>query len=255
LTAFGTAGHASQLPQWPGSKRGSTHVPHAIRGAAQLALHAPLEHAVPAPQICPALPPGIAHPAVAPQCVALVLGSKHAPLHTSWVPGHETWHVPPLQTLPAAHVAPWLPAPHVPLAPQKVRFVEGSTHVPLQLIWPPGQETWQLPPLQTLPAAHVAPGLPPPGPHPVVAPQFVRLVVGSMHVPPQLMRPAWQESAHAPPLQTCPAVHDVPPDPPPTPHAPAAPQCVRSVVGSMHVPPQLMSPGWQETAQPPPLQT
>jgi hypothetical protein len=88
-----------------------------------------------------------------------------------------------------------------------------------------------------------------------VAPQFVRLVVGSMHVPPQLMRPAWHESAHEPPLQTCPAVHDVPPDPPPTPQAPDAPQCVRSVVGLMQLPPQLMSPGWQETAQPPPLHT
>ena len=135
-----------------------------------------------------------------------------------------------------------------------MRFVKGSTHVPPQLIWPPGHETWQLPPLQTLPDAHAAPALPPPSPQPAVAPQFVRLVVGSMHVPPQLMRPAWHESAHAPPLQTCPAVHDVPVVPPPTPQAPVAPQCVRSVVGSMHVP-QLMSPGWHETAHAPPLQT
>ena len=116
--AFGNAGQALQLPQWPGSKRGSTHVPHAMSGEAQLALHAPLEHAVPAPHTCPPLPPGCPHPAVAPQCVALVLGSVHAPLQTSWVPGQETWHEPPVQTLPAAHTVPWLPGAHEPLAPQ-----------------------------------------------------------------------------------------------------------------------------------------
>jgi hypothetical protein len=39
-------------------------------------------------------------------------------------------------------------------------------------------------------------------PQPAVAPQFARLVCGSTHVPLQSIRPAWQESAHAPPLHT-----------------------------------------------------
>jgi hypothetical protein len=45
-----------------------------------------------------------------------------------------------------------------------------------------------------------------------------------MHTPLQLMRPAWQESEHEPPLQTWPFVQLAPALPPPFPHWPFAPQ-------------------------------
>ena len=59
---------------------------------------------------------------------------------------------------------------------------------------PVGHDTWQLPPLQTVPPVHVMPALPVPlplglGPHPRVAPQLVGLLFGSTHVALQLTSP------------------------------------------------------------------
>jgi len=47
--------------------------------------------------------------------------------------------------------------------------------------------------------------------------------------------------------QTLPAAQDMPALPPPTPHAPVAPQLVRLVNGSTHTPPQLICRPGQET--------
>ena len=64
---------------------------------------------------------------------------------------------PPLQTVPPVQVIPELPAAHVPVAPQYVGFVCGSTQVPLQLMRPIWQLTAHMPLLQTWPGAQVAP--------------------------------------------------------------------------------------------------
>ena len=96
-----------------------------------------------------------------------------APLQFTSVPGHETEHVPELQTWPLAQVVPALPpvTPHPVVAPQWVGSVLGVTQAPLQFTSVPGQETEHVPELQTWPLTHVLPALPPVTPHPVVAPQ------------------------------------------------------------------------------------
>lgn len=92
LVAFATAGHEAQLPQWPGSNRGSTQLPlQPMSGAEQLARQLPDVHTVPAPQAMPALPPiAPPQPAVAPQLVGLVRRSMHTPPQLIWDPGQET---------------------------------------------------------------------------------------------------------------------------------------------------------------------
>jgi hypothetical protein len=129
-------------------------------------------------------------------------------------PGHETWHVPLAQTFPLLHAVPAVPAsaPHPAVAPQYVMLESGSMQVPLQLTSFAGHETWQTPLAHTLPPAQTAPALPPASavPHPSVAPQFWRLVLGSMQMPPHSTSPAWHESWHTPFEQTLPAVQTVP---------------------------------------------
>jgi len=92
LTAFATAGHALQLPQCAGSKRGSTQTPlHAMTGARQLVRQLPIVHTLPALQAAPALPPiAPPQPAVAPQLLGLVRGSMHVPAQLICDPGQET---------------------------------------------------------------------------------------------------------------------------------------------------------------------
>ena len=108
---------------------------------------------------------------------------------------------------------------------------------------------------QTLPAAHVVPALPPPTPHAPTAPQFERLVAGSMHTPPQLICEPGHETAHVPLPQTVPTAHGVPALPPATPHPALAPQFERLVSGSTHVLPQSIWVPGQETLQTPLLHT
>jgi len=162
-----------------------------------------------------------------------------------------------LQTLPFVHAAPLLPpaAPHPVVAPQLVRLVRGSTHVPPQLICRPGQETPQLPFAQTLPAAHEEPALPPPTPHAPVAPQFERLVNGSMQTPPQLICKPGHDTEHVPLPQTMPTAHALPALPPATPQPAVAPQYARLVLGSTQVPPHSIWLPGQETLHVPSLQT
>jgi hypothetical protein len=119
--------------------------------------------------------------------------------------------VPPLHTSPAAHAAPTFAPEQLPEAPQKVRLEVESMQVPPQLMSPDWQLRAHVPALHTWPVRHALPAEPaPPVPHPAVAPQYIREVVGSTHVPLQLMSPAWQLSAHKPLLQTCPLLHIAP---------------------------------------------
>ena len=60
-------------------------------------------------------------------------------------------------------------------------------HVPPQFIWLPGHETWQDPLLHTFPFVQAKPPVPAAALHAPLAPQFVGLVSGSMHTPPQLI--------------------------------------------------------------------
>jgi hypothetical protein len=77
-----------------------------------------------------------------------------------------------------------------------------------------------------------------------VAPQYVLFVFGSTHVPPQSSSPLPHEVAQTPePLQTSPPPH-ITPELAPW-QFPLAPQCVLSVVGSMHAPSHDSSPGGQ----------
>jgi hypothetical protein len=101
--------------------------------------------------------------------------------------------VPPLQTWPSAQAIPAPPSPFAPhplTAPQYVRSELGLTHPPLQFTKPVWQLSWQLPEEQTLPAGHAVPALPwALLPHPLVAPQYVWLDVGSMQAPLQITNP------------------------------------------------------------------
>jgi hypothetical protein len=117
-------------------------------------------------------------------------------------------------------------------------------HVPLQLMKPAWQSTPHALPLQMLPAPHALPALPPGAPHPGVAPQKLLFVVGSTHVPPQLMRPTWQLGLHVPALQMVPDEQGLPADPPASaaPQPAVAPQYALLVLGSTHVPLQLIRP-------------
>jgi hypothetical protein len=60
----------------------------------------------------------------------------HVPPQLICVPGHDTWHVPLLQTLPLVQAVPAVPpaALQVPLAPQLEGLVLGSMQTPPQLI-------------------------------------------------------------------------------------------------------------------------
>jgi hypothetical protein len=224
-----------------------------MSGEAQLALQVLAEHAVPFPQTAPALPPPLPQLPVAPQFVALVVGSTQVPLQLISVPGHETWHELAVQTLPLAHAVPALPPPmpQSPEAPQCVRLVVGSMQIPPQLISVPGHDTWHEPLAQTVPAPQMAPTVPPPLPQSPEAPQLERLVDGSTQVPPQLIwlpgHDTWQE----PLLHTFPFVQAAPALPPPLPHSPVAPQNERLLSGSTQVPPQLIWVPGQATAQMP----
>jgi hypothetical protein len=81
---------------------------------------APALQTCPLAHVAPPLPPETPQPAVAPQWRRSVLGSTHAPLQFTCVPGHDTEHAPALHTWPLAHVAPATPpeTPQPAVAPQ-----------------------------------------------------------------------------------------------------------------------------------------
>jgi hypothetical protein len=163
-----------------------------------------------------------------------------------------------LQTSPFAQLVPALPpeAPHPAVAPQKLRLLRGSTHVPLQFTRPVWHVSAQLPALQTSPGAHAAPTVPTPKlPQPIVAPQKLRFVRGSTHVPLHSTSPCWQETEHEPALQTSPLAQITPAVPPELPHPEVAPQKLRLVSGLTQVPLQFTRPAWHVTAHVPALHT
>jgi hypothetical protein len=63
--------------------------------------------------------------------------------------------------------------------------------------------------------------------------------------PPQFVSPAWQESAHVPAEQICPAAQ----------RCPQLPQLLLSVWRLVQAPLQFVSPAWQEREQVPEEQT
>jgi hypothetical protein len=224
-------------------------------------------------QFTPPLPtPFAPQPAVAPQCRPLVVGSMHSPPQLICVPGHVTWHPDGVHTSPSVRqfvpALPASPAPQPAVAPQYWLLVDGSTHLPLQLISLPGHETEQLPPLHTSPAGHCVPGLPAsPSPHAPVAPQYWSSLDGSMHRPLQFTSVPGHEIEHLPSLQALPDGHRVlhPPQwfgsfcssthrgvPPPSPPGPGhierpPPHCVA------HWPAEQSWPLGQACPQPPQL--
>jgi hypothetical protein len=124
-------------------------------------------------------------------------------------------------------------------------------HVPPQLTRPLWHDSEHTPPSQTSPAAQAVPELAPA--QSSLAPQYCSLLSGSMHVPPQLMRPLWHVKEHTPPLHTSPLAQIVPSLP--VLQSPLAPQYWLFVIGLMHVPSQLMRPLWHVSEHTPPSQT
>jgi hypothetical protein len=131
--------HTPPLHTWPGAHAtppthpaptphcwslvaGSTHVPKQFTSLpGQDTEHAPPLHTWPGGQAAPAPPPFVPHPAVAPQYWLLVFGSTHVPLQLISLPGHDTEHLPPLQTWPDGQFVPAVPASTFPqpvVAPQ-----------------------------------------------------------------------------------------------------------------------------------------
>jgi hypothetical protein len=96
----------------------------------------------------------------------------------------------------------------------------------------PGQSTEQIPFPQTYPLAHIVPGDPPSIPHPADAPQYVRLVSGLTHVPPQFVSPGAHDAWHVLFEQTSPASHALP----------HAPQFCGSLVVSRQLCPHFVVP-------------
>ena len=66
-----------------------------------------------------------------------------------------------------------------------------------------------------------------------------------VQTPPQSVSPAWHDSTHDPPEQTCPAAQALP----------HAPQLKRSVCVLAQTPPHSVSPAWQLTSHEPPEHT
>ena len=198
--------------------------------------HVPLEHTWPGAHAVPALV--FMQSPEAPQCRRLLLGSMHVELQLRSPFWQESWQTPFEHTCPALQTVPAAGPAQVPVAPQCSRLFTGSTHAPPQLTSPCWHDKEHTPLEQTRPAEHTVPEL---GPvQSPEAPQKRRLLLGSMHVEPQLMSPFWHESWQTPFEHTCPAPQTVPA--PASAQAPVAPQYCRLLAGSTHAPPQLMSP-------------
>ncbi len=91
-------------------------------------------------------------------------------------------------------------------APQRLRSVSGSMHLPPQASCVPGQPVVrQVPALQTSPVAHTAPPA-----HVADAPQCAGSFAGSTQVPPQRARFGAHVTAHVPAEQTWPSPHAAP---------------------------------------------
>jgi hypothetical protein len=143
-----------------------------------VAVHFPATHASPPPQVTPQ----------PPQLLVSFAVLMHAPLQYEVPIGQQ---MPLVHVCVESHAVPVLPpsTPHPPVAPQLGRLVFGSMHIPPHSTRPDWQDSWHVPPLHTWPPTQAVPGVPPSTPQPLVAPQFARLVFGSMHIPPHSTRP------------------------------------------------------------------
>lgn len=101
-------------------------------------------------------------------------------------------------------------------------------------------------PSQISPATQAVPGFWSQGSE---APQKLKSTSGSMHLPPQSMRPCWQVNMH------CPDPSQISPGPQAVPgfwsQGADAPQWVPLVFGSTQAPPHTMRPGWHTRVQAP----
>ena len=133
-------------PQWVSLVRGSTQLPsHFTWVAAQTTVQAPPEQTWPEVQAAPAAAP-LQSPE-APQWARLVCGSTQAPSHFTWLAAQAMPQTPPAQTRPPPQVTPASPAAQVPVAPQWVMLVSGSTQSPPQVSCPDGQAPGQSAPV------------------------------------------------------------------------------------------------------------
>jgi hypothetical protein len=126
--------------------------PHHTCEAVQMVTQVPWRQALPAPQ---AVPP--VQFEAAPQKLGSLSGSMHFPPQANSPERQLVAQAPAAQTCPAAHTVPAVPPVQAPLAPQKARSVSGSTHFPLQAIWPAGQLVAQIPAAQTWPPPQAVP--------------------------------------------------------------------------------------------------
>jgi hypothetical protein len=141
-------------PQKPGFVLGSTHVgvPFTVqstRPPPQFAWQEPDEQTSPAPHVTPAVPASPApHPAVAPQCAPLLVGSMHEAPHATCPAGQLIEQTPPAQAWPLPHAVPAEPVPPTPhpvVAPQFVGSDVGSMHLLLQSTVPAWHVSWHMP--------------------------------------------------------------------------------------------------------------
>src|SRR5262249_6296112 len=109
---------------------------------------------------------------------------------------------PPMQNCPALQT--------VPQSPQWLGSVRGSMHASVHTMSGAAHVAAQRPLAQTWPDAQVAPALPASLPHPAVAPQWARSVLGLTQLPSQTTSLPGQVVAHVPSLQTSPFVHTWP---------------------------------------------
>ena len=173
-----------------------------------------------------------------PQLFGSVCKLAQLPLQLAKLALHAIPQVPLAQT---AVPLPVGGAPQITqLTPQCLGSLFGSTQAPPQAMSGGAQLATHVIPLHIWPAAQAVPGLPASAPHPAVAPQWVTLVVGSMHVPAQLISFPGHDTWQLPALHTFPLLHTVPATPPLAPHPAVAPQWLGLVLGSMHAPPQLI---------------
>jgi hypothetical protein len=86
------------------------------------------------------------------------------PPHFTWLMGQDTTQLPAAQTCPPLQVVPALlpgvPFTQVPVAPQWVGSLLGSTHAPPQLMSGDAHEAPHVPEEQTVPAPQVLPAVP-----------------------------------------------------------------------------------------------
>lgn len=247
------AAHAPIEQTWPPT-HGVPHAPQLFTSAAVLVSHPfagfPSQSAKPGSQAPRAQVPALhsasalaywqrtPHPPQLLTSLALVAVSQPFDAMPSQspkpVPHAATAHLP----LTHASFIVLVSAHEVAQSPQCVGLVFVSTQLPPQLVSVAEQELAHAPELHTRPLVHASPAAPASAPQPAVAPQWRGSVAGSTHVPSQLTWLPGQDTAHTPPLQTSPLMHESPALPAPSIPQPAvAPQCCVLVRGSTQRPP------------------